>query len=77
MPVTEIIRSLRQCIPRISDHAVANEMAQRLDELQQAAEVTYERLRTQQRKLEELAAHAAPPNTLAAVWPGLCYDPAV
>ncbi len=77
MPVTEIIRSLRECIQRISDKSVACEMAEKLDQLQHVTLATHEKLHEQQRELEQLAAQVIRPNTLSAVWPGLCYDPAV
>ena len=77
MPVTEIIHSLRECVQKIHDDSVANEMAHKLDQLQQVTRITHEQLHQQQRQLDELATRATPPNTLSAVWPGLCYDPAV
>jgi hypothetical protein len=75
--MTEIIHSLRQCVQRINDDSVATEITQKLDELQQVSQLTHQRLQEQQKQLTELSEKTTMPNTLAAVWPGLCYDPAV
>lgn len=75
--MTEIIRSLRECVQRIADESVAHEMTEKLELLQQAALDTHDKLHMQQRQLKELGTHAVRPNTLSAIWPGLCYDPAV
>ena len=75
--MTEIIHSLRQCVQRINDNSVATEISRKLDELQQVSRLTHQRLQEQQKQLTELSDRATPPNTLSAVWPGLCYDPAV
>jgi len=75
--MTEIIHSLRQCVQRINDDSVASEITQKLDELQQVSHLTNQRLQEQEKQLADLSDRATRPNTLSAVWPGLCYDPAV
>jgi hypothetical protein len=77
MPANEIIHALRQCVEKVNDDRVAGEMVQKLNQLQEVANRTHETLHQQARQLEDLKAQSDQPRTLSAVWPGLCYDPAV
>ena len=76
MPAIETISSLRQSIQRIDDANLKSEIMYRVDELQHVALAMKEQLDEQQGRIEELAVLAGPPNTLAAISPALCYDPA-